>query len=56
MQEELEQKIKDSFDTVNIGFNGLDVKCTAMANRVESIEKIVWDRLKEKIKKSEIYI
>lgn len=39
-----------------IGLNGLDVKCAAMGNRLESIEKVVWDRLKSKIKKSEIYI
>lgn len=52
LQEELEQLIKESFDTMSIGLNNLDVKCTSTANRLESIEKVVWDRLKSKVKKS----
>ena len=39
---------------MTIALNDIDVKSVTLANRVASIEKMVWDRVKsgEKIKKS----
>ena len=46
--------MKEAFETMTIALNDIDVKSITLVNRLASIEKIVWDRVKsgEKVKKS----
>ena len=50
----MEENIRNAFDTMKIVMNDIDVKSITISNRLESIEKMVWDKIRsgEKIRKS----
>lgn len=46
LKQSLEEQMRSSFETMTIALNDIDVKTVTLANRLASIEKMVWDRVK----------